>query len=102
MISCCSPGLSSEEEKKLQKMAHALGNPVRFEILKFLFTQPGCITGDIVDILPVSQSTTSQHLKVLKDAGWIEGEVAGTAVSYCLNQRDISWFQESMKDLLKD
>ncbi len=101
MKSCCSLGLSGEEESRLQKMAHALGNPIRFEILKFLLTHPGCITGDIVDVLPIAQSTTSQHLKVLKEAGWIEGNVSGTAVNYCLKNGDIDWFQDALRDLLK-
>ena len=66
-------------------MLKAAGNPIRFEILKFLVTHPGCITGAIVDHLPIAQATVSQHLKVLRDAGWIEGEIAGPAVCYTLS-----------------
>jgi len=58
-------------------MFKALGNPIRFEMLKFLVTHPGCITGDIVDYLPIAQATVSQHLKVLRDAGLVQGEVSG-------------------------
>ena len=75
-------------------MFKALGNPTRFEIMKFLLTHPSCITGDIVDYLPIAQATVSQHLKVLRQAGWIDGSVSGTATNYCLNDVNIAWFRE--------
>ena len=75
-------------------MCKALGHPHRFEILKFLLTHPGCITGNIVDHLPISQATTSQHLAVLKEAGWIRGTVSGPATCYCLDAVRIGWFKE--------
>ena len=65
---CCSLDIRGRQQDDLVAMFKALGNPVRFEIIKFLLTHPGCITGDIVDEVGLAQSTVSQHLKVLKDA----------------------------------
>ena len=93
---CCTLDIAGEEETRLVTMFKAIGNPHRFEIMKFLVTHPGCITGDIVDLLPLAQSTVSQHLKVLRDAGWIEGEVEGPATSYCLHEENIGWFREKV------
>lgn len=93
---CCTLEIGGEEQKKLVKMFKALGNPTRFEIMKFLVTHPSCITGDIVQFLPLAQSTVSQHLKVLREAGWIEGEVEGPATSYCLHAGNIAWFREKV------
>ena len=80
-------------------MFKALGNPVRFEILKFLLTHPGCITGDLVDHLPIAQATVSQHLKVLKENGWIEGRTRGPATSYCLRPDSVEWFRDRVADI---
>lgn len=81
-------------------MFKALGNPLRFEIMQFLVTHPGCITGDIVDFLPLAQATVSQHLKVLREAGWITGEIEGPATCYSLNAGRIAWFRETLKRIL--
>ena len=67
---CCSLNINESDEERLIRMFKALGNPKRFEVLKFLVTHPGCITGDIVNHLTIAQATVSQHLKVLRDAGW--------------------------------
>ncbi|MCP4205377.1 MAG: winged helix-turn-helix transcriptional regulator [bacterium] len=91
---CCTLDLSKAEEKRLVRMFKALGNPIRFEIMKFLLTHPGCITGDLVDHLPIAQATVSQHLKVLRDAGWIEGKIQGPATCYCIVVEHVEWFRE--------
>lgn len=65
-------------------MAKALGHPARVRILRILSRRDSCICGDIVEELPLAQSTVSQHLKVLKDAGLIRGEVDGPRVCYCI------------------
>lgn len=96
---CCTLDISGKEQNKLVAMFKALGNPIRFEIMKFLLSHPGCITGDIVEYLPIAQATVSQHLKVLRQAGWIEGTVAGTAISYCLNENNIAWFRDKVGDI---
>lgn len=77
--------LFGEEENNLAVVSKALGHPARIAILKILTKHKGCICGDISDELPLAQSTISQHLKVLKEAGLIHGEVEGAKVCYSLN-----------------
>jgi ArsR family transcriptional regulator len=96
---CCTLDISGTEQEHLVKMFKALGNPIRFEIMKFLVTHPGCITGDIVEFLPIAQATVSQHLKVLREAGWISGIVEGPATSYCLNEERIAWFRSKVGEI---
>ena len=96
---CCSLDINLEDQERLVKMFKALGNSKRFEVLKFLVTHPGCITGDIVEYLPIAQATVSQHLKVLREAGWIEGVVEGPARCYCLNAKSIIWFREKIQNV---
>jgi DNA-binding transcriptional ArsR family regulator len=96
---CCTLNIVGKEQEQLVSMLKALGNPIRFEIIKFLVTHPGCITGDIVDYLPIAQSTVSQHLKVLKDAGWISGIIEGTATCYQLDEKNIGWFRSVVTDI---
>jgi ArsR family transcriptional regulator len=96
---CCTLDIAGAEQAKLVAMFKALGNPLRFEIMKFLVTHPGCITGDVVDFLPVAQATTSQHLKVLREAGLIEGTISGPATSYCLHEENIAWFRERVGEI---
>ena len=90
---CCTLDISGADQKRLIAMFKALGNPIRFEIMKFLVTHPGCITGEIVGHLPIAQATTSQHLAVLRDAGWIEGIIDGPAVNYHLSEEGVRWFR---------
>ena len=80
-------------------MFKALGNPYRFEIMKYLVTHPSCITGDIVQFLPLAQATVSQHLKVLREAGWIIGTMAGPATSYCLDDDSVAWFRVKVGEI---
>lgn len=96
---CCSLDIGGDEQARLVAMLKAAGNPIRFEILKFLVTHPGCITGDIVEYLPIAQATVSQHLKVLRDAGWIQGIINGPAVCYCLHARNIDWFKSKVGEI---
>ena len=96
---CCTLNISGKEQKRLVSMLKALGNPIRFEIIKFLVTHPGCITGDIVEYLPIAQATVSQHLKVLKDAGWISGIIEGTATCYQLDEKNIGWFRSVVGEI---
>lgn len=96
---CCTLNINGSEQAKLVQMFKALGNPIRFEIMKFLVTHPYCITGDIVEYVPLAQSTVSQHLKVLREAGWIHGEVDGSAVEYCLHEDNIAWFRQRVGEI---
>ena len=96
---CCTLDISGAEQDQMVTMFKALGNPHRFEIIKFLVTHPSCITGDIVQFLPLAQATVSQHLKVLRDSGWISGTVDGPAISYCLDEENIAWFREKVGEI---
>lgn len=78
----------SEDTMELAAFAKALGHPARIILLKHLSTQECCFTGDLVEVLPLAQSTVSQHLKELKSAGLIEGEVEPPKVRYCIHQEN--------------
>jgi DNA-binding transcriptional ArsR family regulator len=73
-----------EADDELAVLCKAVGHPARVQILRLLVRREACICGDIVDELPLAQSTVSQHLKVLKDAGLIRGEIDGPRVCYCI------------------
>lgn len=75
----------SQKEQELAAFAKALSHPARIAILKVLAQHNECICGDIVDILPLAQSTVSQHLKELKNAGLIDGSIDGPRSCYCIN-----------------
>ena len=74
-------------DDELAQLAKALGHPARVKILRLLATRNSCVCGELVDELPLAQSTVSQHLKVLKEAGLIRGEVDGPRVCYCIEPR---------------
>lgn len=76
-----------EADEELAALAKAIGHPARVQILRLLTTKSSCVCGDIVDELPLAQSTVSQHLKVLKEAGLIRGDVDGPRVCYCIEPR---------------
>ncbi len=76
-----------EAVEELAQLAKAVGHPARVQILQLLARRESCICGDIVDELPLAQSTVSQHLKVLKEAGLIRGEIDGPRVCYCIEPR---------------
>lgn len=75
-------------ENRLAKYTKALAHPARVAILNLLIKKQACICGDIVDELPLSQSTVSQHLKELKEAGLIKGDIEGTKVCYCIDEKE--------------
>jgi DNA-binding transcriptional ArsR family regulator len=87
------------EQERLVGMFKALGNPTRFEIMKYLVTHQVCITADIVEFLPIAQATVSQHLKVLREAGLITGTAEGAATAYCLNEEQIGWFRTKVEEI---
>jgi len=84
----------SPDERRLAGILKALGNPVRFQIVTYLAEHPTCITRDIVAATPLAQSTVSQHLKVLRHAGLIQGEIEGPATCYCLDPEGLRWLDE--------
>jgi predicted transcriptional regulator len=77
-----------ENTEALARYAKALGHPTRIAILKYLDKQSCCFTGDLVDVFPLAQSTVSQHLKELKNAGLIQGELNPPKIKYCINQEN--------------
>ncbi len=85
-------GLTKTEEftktqNELAAMTKALGHPARIAILQFLMKTKSCVCGEIVDELPLSQSTVSQHLSELKKAGLIKGDIDGPSVCYCIDEK---------------
>jgi DNA-binding transcriptional ArsR family regulator len=92
--------LFDEKETLLADLAKALSHPARIKILHILTDMNLCMCGDIVDLLPLSQSTVSQHLKELKRVGLIQGEIEGPKVCYCLNQKMIEKAKNAFNQLL--
>ena len=90
----------TENEERLARMLKALGNPVRFQIVKILAERQMCITGEIVEFTTLAQSTVSQHLKVLREAGLIKGEIEGPSTCYCLDSNGINWLKNQIGDWL--
>jgi DNA-binding transcriptional ArsR family regulator len=80
----------TNKEAQLAQFAKALGHPARVAIISLLLKKQTCICGDIVDELPLSQSTVSQHLKELKEAGIIKGEIDGVKTCYCIDETNWS------------
>ncbi len=86
-------------DQRLARLFRALGHPSRLGILRLLAQRGTCICGEIVDELPLAQATVSQHLKVLKEAGFITGQVEGTAVCYCIAPGAISSLLDELRRL---
>ena len=100
-------GLSKTEEFTaadilVAKYAKALGHPARIAILRILLKRRSCICGDIVEELPLSQSTVSQHLKELKEAGLIKGDIEGKKVCYCIDEQTWKQAQQVLQVLFGD
>jgi len=92
----------ASDEARLAQMLKALGNPIRFKIVEYLAEHPVCMTQEIVQATPLAQSTISQHLKVLREAGLITGEIDGPATCYCLNPEAIFWLKEQISAWLPE
>ena len=89
----------SVKDNKVAKYAKVLSHPARVAILRLLIQKQSCICGDIVEELPLSQSTISQHLKEMKDAGLIKGDIEGTKVCYCIDEKEWDIAQKYMNEL---
>lgn len=97
-------GTSKSEEFSLKdnilaKYAKALSHPARVAIIRLIIQKQACICGELVDELPLSQSTVSQHLKELKEAGLIKGEISGPKTCYCIDEEAWSQAQERIAEL---
>ena len=107
---CCSPAeaLRAEEalgvldvsQDRFARMCKAMGHPARVRIVRLLLSVETCVCGDIVDRLPLAQSTVSQHLKVLKDAGLVVGTIDGPRTCYCLDRDALAEFKTLSEALL--
>lgn len=86
------------KQEQLARFAKALGHPARIAILHFLAEQKTCYFGDINEELPIAKATVSQHLKELKDAGLIQGEVEPPKVKYCINKENWKLAQEIFRE----
>ncbi|KAB2925269.1 MAG: winged helix-turn-helix transcriptional regulator [Bacteroidetes bacterium] len=100
-------GISKTEEftakqNRLAVIAKALGHPARVAIVEYLASSDACMCGDIVEVLPLSQSTVSQHLRELKEAGLIKGTIDGTSVCYCIDEKGWTEAREMMGRFLTD
>jgi DNA-binding transcriptional ArsR family regulator len=84
----------SEKQNSLAVLLKALGHPARVAIIEYLLKTKTCICGDIVNELPLAQPTVSQHLKELKNAGLINGNIEGNAICYCIDEKAIEKLQE--------
>jgi DNA-binding transcriptional ArsR family regulator len=91
----------SVNQRKMARYAKAMGHPVRMYVLELLSNQSCCYSGDLSDILPIAKSTLSQHLKELKNAGLIQGEIEAPRVKYCLNKTNWEEAKSLMKNFLK-
>jgi DNA-binding transcriptional ArsR family regulator len=92
----------SVKDNRLAKYAKALSHPARIAILKLLIQKQACICGDIVEELPLSQSTVSQHLKELKEAGLIKGDIDGAKVCYCIDEKEWKAAKNYLNDLFEN
>lgn len=99
--SCCkapaggrSSRLLSVNAEELAKLAWAIAHPARVKILSILLTRDTCMCGELVDAMPLAQSTVSQHLKILKESGLVQGEIDGPKVCYCVNPAMLSHLKE--------
>ncbi|MCK3684258.1 metalloregulator ArsR/SmtB family transcription factor [Maribellus sp. YY47] len=88
----------TDKQKKMARYAKAMGHPIRMYVLELLASQSCCYSGDLTEELPIVKSTLSQHLKELKDAGLIQGEIEAPRIKYCINREN--W--EEAKALFKE
>lgn len=90
----------SQRDHRIAELAKAVGHPTRVAILRMLAQRDACVCGELVDALPYAQSTVSQHLKVLREAGLICGESDGTSMCYCLEPETYRRFRVLLSDVV--
>lgn len=95
---CCTPTTSkappSATDEELAALAWAVAHPARVRILKLLIDKKACVCGELVELMPLAQSTVSQHLKIMKEAGLVQGEVDGPKVCYCVDPAGLTRLKE--------
>jgi len=82
-----------QAEAKTVALLRAIAHPARFRIVKLLAARQSCVYGDLADQLPLAQSTVSEHLKILKDAGIVRGTIEGPNTCYCLEPEALQWLK---------
>jgi len=87
------------KDEDMAKLAWAIAHPARVRILRILLARQACVCGELVDQLPLAQSTVSQHLKILKEAGLVQGEIDGPKVCYCINPAALKKLKELVAEL---
>jgi len=95
-----SAEIISKDQKKIARYAKAMGHPIRMYVLELLSKQVCCYSGDLTEDLPIVKSTLSQHLKELKAAGLIQGEIEAPRIKYCLNKENWKEAQELFNKFL--
>jgi ArsR family transcriptional regulator, arsenate/arsenite/antimonite-responsive transcriptional repressor len=101
---CCVPGGASAQDvvlddRQVAALAKAIAHPVRVRILRLLEARQECITGDLVDELGFAQSTVSGHLRILREAGLVQGVVEGPRTRYCVNSDGLQALRRAVASL---
>lgn len=101
---CCDDGEpcqlpADQSAEQLASLAWAIAHPARVRIVRLLISRNTCVCGEIVDEMPLAQSTVSQHLKILKESGLVEGEVDGPKVCYCINPKKLAILKALVESL---
>ncbi len=91
----------TKKQKRIARYAKAMGHPIRMYVLELLSQQSCCYSGDLTNELPIVKSTLSQHLKELKDAGLIQGEIEAPKIKYCINEENWAEAQALFKEFLR-
>lgn len=89
----------TDKQNTIATLAKAFGHPARVAIMEYLIKVDTCICGDIVNELPLAQPTVSQHLKELKNAGLIKGNIEGNAICYCIDEENIEKLKEHFTNI---
>lgn len=99
--SCDSSAIvvSIENDDEIARLAWAIAHPARVRLLRLLVAKTACICGELVELMPLSQSTVSQHLKILKDAGLVQGEIDGPKVCYCVDRDGLARLKKLVSEL---
>ena len=89
----------TDQQNQIATIAKAMGHPARIAIIEYLMKANECICGDIVNELPLAQPTVSQHLKELKNAGFIKGTIEGNSICYCVNEEVLNEFKTYFEEM---
>jgi DNA-binding transcriptional ArsR family regulator len=91
----------TDDQRQLARFAKAMGHPIRMFVLQFLLEQECCYSGNLSELLPIAKSTLSQHLKELKNAGLIQGEIETPKIKYCINKENWKEAKKLFKNFLE-